>query len=565
MKSARAVALVALLLGVVAAAPAWCDGAEDGARVAELIRQSQRLADEDDHEAAMDRLLEALEIDSDRPSIHSHMGYLYELQDKPLKALESYGRLLELRPEDDYGRERITGIFFDGEFPRRLRLGLLRFSPVSFVTDVCRMQFDGPDQLQRRIAYTTGPIFAEEMEDGGGPMTKSIPSAGGQGVAGEARFNRSSYGYVAVPEGEELRLTAIVHYPSELLSEDAKDYADLAERITHMLLRMHCYSRAAYGLPSVANNDTMRVWMCEDGPTGAEQYEDDIFVYDVERDRKPEEWLRQIAHEWGHYALPMMGRFSAPEPDAAGVLGEALFLQLLAREAGLVVDDPWPSRRAQAAVDGLWDSGEVALHELLTKTRERTMDLWLREGPNAELAAGLGEDSFDYLVGMLLWVEAAHGHDLLRATLQDAPGETPADYYYAYRQAVKAAAADGEITMHAGAYDPDASALTTPPREGALRREDVTLEAGDRAWYPVYLLEGPASVRIAPGLRTARLNLYVDEIGPLPIEGGEAVSLGQREQGWHTLMVEAPEDCAPVSLDRLVITTGEGDVPAPGL
>ncbi|MFO8082510.1 MAG: hypothetical protein R6V07_19695, partial [Armatimonadota bacterium] len=304
---------------------------------------------------------------------------------------------------------------------------------------------------------------------------------------------------------------------------------------------------------------------CEDGPTGAEQYEDDIFIYDVGRDRKPEEWLRQIAHEWGHYALPTMGRFSQPEPDAAGVLGEALFLQLLAREAGLVVDDPWPSGRAQAAVDGLWDNGEVALHELLTDTRERTIDLWLREGPNSQLAAGLGEDSFNYLVGMLLWVEAAHGHDILRSTLLNAPGETPADYYYAYRQAVKEAAAGGEITLHAGAYDPEASTFTRPPREGALRREDVTLESGDRAWYPVYLLEGPAAVRITPGLRTARLNLYVDEIGPLPIEGGEPVSLGQREQGWHTLTIEAPEDCAPVSLDRLVITTGESDVPAPGL
>jgi hypothetical protein len=93
----------------------------------------------------------------------------------------------------------------------------------------------------------------------------------------------------------------------------------------------------------------------------------------------------------------------------------------------------------------------------------------------------------------------------------------------------------------------------------------VTLAAGDRVWYPVYLLEGPATVRITPGLRQTKLNLYVDELGPLPVEGGEPVSLGTREQGWHELTLEAPEGCAPISLERLVITTGETQMPEPGL
>jgi len=566
MKLRHALALAAVIAAVVAVAPVRADDAEDRAKVAELIQQSQRLADEGDRTAAMDRLLRALEIAPDNPSIHAHMGYLYELEDQPLKALSSYGRLLELRPDDEYGRGRITHLFFGGPFPRRLKLSLLTYSPVSFVTDQCRVQLGaGLDGLQRRIAYTTGVVFPEEMEDGAGPVVTEIPSAGGQGVVGRARFNRACYGYVAVPEGEDLRLTVMVHYPSALLSQHGNDYAGLGERIAHMVLRAHCYSRAAYGLPQAVEQKVVRVWMCEDGPTGAEQYEDDIFVYDIARDRHPAEWLREVAHEWGHYALPMMGRFGAPEPDAAGVAGEALFLQLLADEAGLVVGEPWPSERAQSAIDGLWGNGEVGLAEYLTGMRKRTMDLWLSEGPNSQLAAGLGEDAFDYLVGMLLWVEAAHGHDMLRATLLKAPGETPADYYYAYRQAIKEAAAQGEITLHAGAYDPEASTLSTPAREGAIRREDVTLAAGDRAWYPVYLLEGPATVRITPGLRQTKLNLYVDELGPLPIEGGQPVSLGRRDQGWHVLTIEAPEGCAPASLGSLVITTGESDVPAPGL
>ena len=545
---------------------AFADDAADRAKVTELIAQSQQLVDEGDRAGAMDRLLQALQLAPDEPSVHSHMGYLYELEGQPLNAFASYGRLLELRPDDEYGRARITHLFYGGEFPRRLRLGLLQYSPVSFVTDQCRLRIaDGMDELERRIAYTTGVIFPETMEDGQGPISVDIPSAGGQGVVGQARFNRVCYAYVAVPEGEELRLTAMVHYPSKLLSETGSDYAGLAERIAHILLRVHCYGRGAYELPQATNQQVVKVWLCESGPTGAEQYGDDMFVYDVGRNRLPEEWLREVAHEWGHYALPRMGRFTEPEPYASGVLGEALFLQLLADEAGLVVGDPWPSLRARTAIEGLWGDGEVALAGLLSGTRERTMDLWLREGPNSQLVAGLGQDAFDYLVGMLLWVDAAHGHDMLRSTLLKAPGESPADYYYGYRQAIKEAAATGEITIRAGAFDPDASTLSTPPHEGAVRREGVTLAAGDRAWYPVYLLEGPAAVRITPGLRTTRLNLYVDELGPLPIEGGQPVSLGAREQGWHTLTLEAPEGSAPIDLDRLIITTGEGDVPAPGL
>ncbi|MGC9318088.1 MAG: hypothetical protein ACP5KN_08640 [Armatimonadota bacterium] len=559
-------AAVAALLIVALAATAMGQDEAQGPTVSELVRESQRLADEGDVDAAMRTLLGALEIDPDAPTVHAHMGYLHELEGNTLRALASYGRLLELRPDDEYGRSRITHLFFGGEFPRWLRLSLLQFSPVSFVTDQCRVRpGEGLDELSRRIAYTNGVIFPEGMDGRSGPVEKQIPSAGGQGVVGTARFNRVCYGFTATPEGEELQMTAMTHYPSALLSERGADYSGLAGRLTHILLRVHCYSRSCWGLPQAVEDDVVRLWMCETGPTGAEQYEDDIFVYDVGRDRAPVEWLREIAHEWGHFALPRMGRFTAPEPYANGVLGEALLLGLLAEEAGLVVGEPWPSEKAQAAIDGLWGNGDVELASYLADMRQRTLDLWLREGSNSELAAGLGGDAFHYLVGAMLWVEAAHGHAMLRSTLLAAPGESPADFYYGYRQAVKEAASQGPITIDAGALNVCTSQLSEPPVEGALRRGDVQLAAGDRAEYPVYLLDGPASVRIEPGLRELRLALYVDGIGPLPAEGGEPVSLGQREQGWHTLTLEAPDGSPPVALRSIVIDTGESEAPAPGL
>ena len=302
----------------------------------------------------------------------------------------------------------------------------------------------------------------------------------------------------------------------------------------------------------------LHAWMCEMGPTGAEQYEDNVYFYDIARERTPVEWMREVAHEYGHWALPQMGRFTKPEAYASGVLGEMLFCQFLAQEAGVVTGDPWPSEAAQQAINGLWGNEEVGLTKYLADMRAKTTDLWLAEGPNSELAAALGERAFYYLVGSMLWVEAAHDSNMLRATLLKAPGGFPADFYYGYRQAIKEAAARGEIYLSAGALDMTRSKLTTRPTEGALRRENVKLAAGDKVVYPVYLLDGPASVRVTPGLREVKLGLYVDGRGPLPIAGGEPTSLGDQDQGWHTLTLGLAEGAELVALREFVIKTGEG-------
>jgi hypothetical protein len=153
----------------------------------------------------------------------------------------------------------------------------------------------------------------------------------------------------------------------------------------------------------------------------------------------PEEWLRQVAHEWGHYALPMMGRFSEPEPDAAGALGEALFLQLLAAGGGARGRMTRGRQRARsAAINGLWGHGDVSAGGAAERRcASGLLDLWLKRG--AELATGGGARRGR--VQLPRWRDDAVGgggaraRDAERSTLLKAPGETPADYYYGYRQA----------------------------------------------------------------------------------------------------------------------------------
>ncbi len=551
--------VVAVALVVVLGLPAWCQDDDARTKAVALVRESQELAAAGDTEGARAKLEEALKADPKYPSIYANLGYLYERGGDKVRALENYAQLLRLRPSDEYGRERISHIFYGGEFPRKLRMSLLKFSPVSFITDECLLTAPGSvTQVKRRLAYTSGLLFPEQMGDSGGAMTTDIPSAGGQGVVGQAQFNRVGYGFITRPESEDLDMTAMIYYPSRLLSEGGKDYAELAQRLMHIILRVRCYSRTYLGLPPATDERMPQLWMCEMGPTGAEQYEDNIFFYDIARERTPVEWMREAAHEYGHWALPEMGRFTAPEAYASGVLGEVLFCQFLAEEAGVVTGDPWPSEAAQQAINGLWGNEEVGLAKYLADMRAQTMDLWLAEGPNSELAAALGEKAFHYLVGAMLWVEAAHDSNMLRATLLKAPGGFPADFYYGYRQAIEEAATRGEIHLSAGALDTSRSKLTSEPSEGALRRENVKLAVGDKAVYPVYLLDGPASVRVTPGLREVKLSLYVDGRGPLPIVGGEPTSLGEQDQGWHTLTLGLAEGAEPVELKELVIKTGQG-------
>ncbi len=554
----RVVLKLALVLALGVAA--WGQDEDPQASAVALVRESQQLAAAGDTQGARAKLEEAARLDPEHPAIYANLGYLHEREGEKLPALESYARLLKLQPDDEYGRQRISHIFYGGEFPRQLRLSLLNFSPVSFVTDECQLSPPGAiGEIRRRVVYTSSLLFPEEMGDREGPVTTEIPSAGGQGVVGHAQFNRVCYGFLARPESEELDLNLMLYYPSRLLSEAGNEYAELAQELMHIMLRARCYCRTYLGLPPAADERILRGWMCEMGPTGAEQHEDNIFFYDIGRSREPMEWMREAAHEYGHWALPRMGRFTKPEAYASGVLGEMLFCQRLAEEAGVVCGEAWPSEAAQQAINGLWHNQEVGLAEYLAGMRAETMDLWLAEGPNSELAAALGERAFNYLVGAMLWVEAAHGSNMLRATLLKAPGESPADFYYGYRQAIKEFAARGEIHLDAGALDLSRSKLANKPIEGALRREDIVIAARDRLTYPVYLLEGPASVRVSPGLREVKLAVYMDGKGPLPITGSEATSLGEQEQGWHTLALSLAGGNEPAKLRELVIKTGAGE------
>jgi len=82
------------------------------------------------------------------------------------------------------------------------------------------------------------------------------------------------------------------------------------------------------------DTDTASIWITEEKSrvpdVVGETRTTNVTYFDVTSQKDPNEFARVIAHEWGHLALQAARGFTAPEPDSAGHVGEALGLQWLA-------------------------------------------------------------------------------------------------------------------------------------------------------------------------------------------------------------------------------------------
>ena len=70
----------------------------------------------------------------------------------------------------------------------------------------------------------------------------------------------------------------------------------------------------------------------------------------------------------------------------------------------------------------LWPEGDFAVADYIEKVCRTSLDYWLTAGPDAGLLSTgeVGADAMQYLIGFLLWTQAAYGPDTLRGVLQSA-------------------------------------------------------------------------------------------------------------------------------------------------
>lgn len=120
----------------------------------------------------------------------------------------------------------------------------------------------------------------------------------------------------------------LVHAPD-------RENAPLARRVGRMLLLLHTLFRRHMGRDHPYNGQIVEVWLTQQkgagvaGDAGGEQFKNQIYLFALTAERTSLEWAREISHEYGHYILPGISGFSAPEEWANGMLGERLFLSWL--------------------------------------------------------------------------------------------------------------------------------------------------------------------------------------------------------------------------------------------
>ncbi len=529
----------------------------DRRQAADLVEQARELIAAEDYQPARQVLTQAIAADDHYPEIYVSLGYLGELTDTKEQALTHYGRALQLKPDHTYARQRFRHLFFAGRFPRWVSLDLIKYSPVSVVVDSCQVTLtDAVGRVrsdQRRFAYSTSLLFPEEMGRGDPALRIRIPAAG-QAAGPTTVVNRVTYGWQMAPDTNTLHLRFALYYPSATVSSAGKDYSQLSQLLMHMLLRFAGYGDIYLGRqPPGDEEGLVRVYLCEDGPTGAEQYQHNIYLYDVAQGRSVLEWTREIAHELGHALLPPVGRFDEPEPWGNGEVGERLFLQWLAAEASQVSGYGWPSAPAQDALAALCSGQSMDLHSYIADQCRPLLDFWLREGPESPLIAGTGRQSLDHFLGFCLWVQAAHGPRLLAQVLDASSGTSIPDFGESYQTIVRRRLASDQLFVRAGAVHLPNSHLSQIPSEGALARREVMVGAQDVAVLPVFLPAGVWQVVAVCQPNDAQLHLVV-QIGQQRVEALDEISIAVGKDGWHQIRITVPGASEAVQFHGVIIT-----------
>ncbi|MBI3946644.1 MAG: hypothetical protein HY321_12045 [Armatimonadetes bacterium] len=302
--------------------------------------------------------------------------------------------VLRARPDDAAAREGLRRLFTE-DYPARLPADAPAYLPVPHVE--CRDAVAAGMPAQRAF-YTTGLAF---------------PDAGHRrDPARKATFTRVLHAYAQNREGGEWRLAFRALYNHNDAGAEA-----LAPVAARALLRVRAAHRALVGETGPALSRPADLWICADGDGGAEQSGANLYLLGTARPREPLELLRQIAHEFGHLALPALGPLQAPEKWGNGFLGEVLYLRRLAR-APAAPDSPVPPEALAAYVR----------HEVEPLARA-----FAAAGSGAFAGQEEGAGGLRLLLGMVLYLEDTKGADAVAQLIRSVRGSTLRDWIEAAR------------------------------------------------------------------------------------------------------------------------------------
>jgi len=229
----------------------------------------------------------------------------------------------------------------------------------------------------------------------------------------EKGFRRIDYAYVLQPVKSRYELRVAVHWETD-------DQAEVALRALRATLAFYCLAKEQLGFdPTGKWGDPIDVWVTSKGQPGARAQGRSIYLYAVETERTPGEWLREVGHEYGHVCLPGIGGFKDTDDEwADGHISELLFPKWLTA-GGVPGWMPWSVEEWEAAA---------------RPERERLMGLARGRPPTEALLKGTDEAAREYLLGMVLVVEDEGGPEALAKALAKCAQGTAEKFVQAARE-----------------------------------------------------------------------------------------------------------------------------------
>lgn len=211
--------------------------------------------------------------------------------------------------------------------------------------------------------------------------------------------------YVAEKVGED-----IIRYARRfILYTPDRELLPTTKRVARTFQLLHALYKDHMHRDHPRTEPTVEVWLMQQaGGVSAEkagrQFKNQIYLFNILTDRTPAEWLREIAHEYGHYILPGVSGFTAPEEWGNGVLGERLFLVWLRQElqAGRFSAEQLPFAKPEELEEHLKSRVEPLLQRLVGEP--------MSEGGMKRRDA----EGMNYFTGAALYLDQVYGSNALK-------------------------------------------------------------------------------------------------------------------------------------------------------
>jgi hypothetical protein len=171
-----------------------------------------------------------------------------------------------------------------------------------------------------------------------------------------------------------------------------------------------------------AYSGAFNVWLSrsESSVPGGEEWQNNVYLYNIGDARSSIEWIREIAHEYSHLAFPPLGgSYTSPEAWANGYAGERLLVRWL--------DDP--AVAGPSVVEDAWGHTFSGYVNFNAKLINPALSLYESRGLDRKWLGKHDDIGMRYVIGLLLWVDMNKGSDTLGNLLWDMQSPDPASLY----------------------------------------------------------------------------------------------------------------------------------------